>query len=156
MEQMFVTNRFVVEESVRRNPHFEVRRSVPRRLQLGADLVTRLNNALAEGGRQSVGTVAAGLNITATTVWRRERELASRLARMHAEYAGKETQAQKDEYRAKVIAFLTACAARGITPGRREVDRECGGAGRFSTEWKRLIIRDATREITMLPRRVDE
>lgn len=156
MEQIFATSKFEVKESVGRTPHFEVHRSVPRRLQLGADLVMRLNNALAEGGKQSVGAVAVGLNITATTVWRRERELAARLSLMHAEYMGKETQAEKEKYRAKVIAFITACAVRGITPGRRQVDRECGGVGRFSTEWKRLIIKDATRQISMSPQRIDE
>ncbi|MGT2473700.1 hypothetical protein [Paraburkholderia terrae] len=156
MEQIFVTNKFEVEECARRKPHFEVQRSVPRRLQMGADLVLRLNSALGEGGKLSVGAVAAGLNITATTVWRRERELASRLAQMHAEYSRKETQAQKEQYRAKVIAFIAVCAARGITPGRRQVDRECGGVGRFSSDWKRLIIKDATRQITMLPQRIDE
>jgi len=155
MEQIFVTNKFEVEGSVGRKPQFEVLRAVPRQRQLGADLVMRLNNALAEGGKQSVGAVAAGLNITATTVWRRERELASRLAQMHAEFVANETQAQKEEYRAKVRTYITACAARGITPGRRQVDMECGGVGRFSTDWKRLIIKDAMRQVSLLPQRID-
>jgi len=155
MEQIFASNRFDVKASAGREPHFEVKRSVPRRLQLGADLVMRLNNALADGGKQSVGAVAAALNITGTTVWRRERELASRLAQMHAEYAGKETRAQKEKYRTEVIAFITACAARGITPGRRQVDKECGGVGRFSSDWKRAVIKDAMRQVAMLPKRTE-
>ena len=150
MEQMFVTNRFEVMGSLGQQLHFEVQRSVPRQFQLGADLVAQLNRALAEGGKQSVGAVAVGLNLTATTVWRRERELASRLALMHAEYAREETRVQKESYQARVIAFVTACAARGITPGRRQIDMECGGTGRFSTDWKRSIIRDAMRQVTVL------
>jgi len=146
MEQIFVSNRFDEKKNVGRKLHFEVQRSVPHRLRLGADLVVRLNRALAEGGKQSVGAVAAGLNITARTVWRHERELATRLARMHAEFIGRETQAQQEEYKAKAIAFITACAARRITPCRRQVDMECGGDGRFSTQWKRLIIREAIAE----------
>ncbi|MEX4002033.1 hypothetical protein AB4Y38_24390 [Paraburkholderia sp. EG285A] len=146
MEQIFISNRFDEKTSMGRNLHFEVRRSVPHRLRLGADLVVRLDNALAEGGKQSVGAVAAGLNITAKTVWRHERELSSRLARMHEEFMGRETQAQKEEYKAKAVVFIVACAARGLTPSRRQVDLECGGDGRFSTQWKRLIIREAIAE----------
>lgn len=156
MKQIFVTNKFNVEGSTRRKPHFEVQPSVPRRLQLSADLVMRLNNALADGGKQSVGAVAAGLNISATTVWRRERELASRLAQMHAEYVGGETQAQKEEYEAKVLAFITACAARGVAPGRRMVDIECGGVGRFSTNWKRSVIKAALQQVTGPAQRAEE
>ena len=146
MAQIFVTNRFDEKTSVGRKLHVEVQRSAPHRPRMGADLVVRLNDALAEGGKQSVGAVAAGLNITARTVWRHERELASRLAQMNAEFIGRGTQAQKEEYRAKAVAFITACAVRGITPCRREVDLECGGDGRFTTQWKRLIIRDAIAE----------
>jgi hypothetical protein len=156
MEQIFVTNKFDLEGSTRRKLSFEVQRSVSRRLQSRADLVMRLNNALADGGTQSVGAVAASLNITAITVWRRERELASRLAQMHAEFMGEEARAEKAKYQAKVMAFITACAARGITPGRRQVDMECGGFGRFSTDWKRSIIKDAVRQIAMLPQAIDE
>ncbi|WP_090809627.1 PqqD family protein [Paraburkholderia tuberum] len=156
MAQMFVSNRFEVAGSVERKPDFEVQRSVPRRLQLAAELVRRLNDALAEGGHQSVGAVAAGLNVTAATVWRRERELATRLAQMHAEYASKETQAQKEIYQADVIAFIAECAARGIAPGRRQVDKECGGIGRFSTDWKRSIIKDAMSQVATLPPRSGE
>ncbi|MEM5339696.1 hypothetical protein [Paraburkholderia azotifigens] len=156
MEQIFVTNKFEVERGVRRTPQFEVLRSVPRRVQLSSDLVVRLSSALADGGRQSVGAVAAGLNITATTVWRRERELASRLAQMHANFVATETRARKEEYQAKVMAFVTACAARGFTPGRRQVDKECGGVGQFSTEWKGLIIKEALRQVCLLPQRIDD
>lgn len=156
MQQIFVTNKFDMEGCARQKPHFEVHRSVPRRLQLRADLVMRLNNALADGGKQSVGAVAAGLNISATTVWRRERELASRLAQMHAEFVGKETQDQKGKYEAKVIAFIAGCAAHGITPGRRMIDIECGGVGRFSSNWKRLVIKAAFQQVAMLAQRADE
>ncbi len=150
MEQIFVTNKFEADGSERRMPQFEVVRSVPRRLQLGSDLVMRLNSALAEGGKQSVSAVAAGLNVTATTVWRRERALASRLAQMHAEFVAMETQARKEEYRAKVIVFISTCAARGITPGRRQVDKECGGVGQFSTEWKGLVIKEALQKVSLV------
>lgn len=147
MEQIFVTNRFNFDETAPRERQFEVKRSVPRRIQTGADLAMKLNNAIADGGKQSVGAIAAGLNITATSVWRRERELASRLAQMHAVFVSKETQGQKEQYRAKVFAFVTACAAQGVKPGRRLVDAECGGVGRFASDWKRSIIKDAMEQV---------
>ncbi|MFM0439467.1 hypothetical protein PQQ84_23625 [Paraburkholderia strydomiana] len=155
MEQIFTTNKFDIEGVERRTSQFDVLRSVPRRLQMGVDLATRLNNALADGGKQSVSKVAAGLNITATTVWRRERALASRLAQMHAEFVAKETEARKEEYQAKVIAFVKACAARGKTPSRRQVDKECGGAGQFSTEWKGMVIKQAVGQVSLLHPRIE-
>jgi hypothetical protein len=147
MEQIFVTNKFNFDGTAPRERQFEVKRSVPRRVQTGADLAMRLNNAIADGGKQSVGAVAAGLNITATSVWRRERELASRLAQMHAVFVSKETQAQKEQYQTKVIAFIAACAAQGIKPGRRWVDAECGGVGRFASDWKRSVIKEAMEQV---------
>ncbi|MDR3095788.1 MAG: hypothetical protein LBV73_01790 [Paraburkholderia sp.] len=150
MEQIFVTNKFDAEGSARKKPHFEIYRSGLRRRQLASDLVMRLNDALADEGKLSVGAVAEGLNITATTVWRRERELASRLARMHAEFMGREAQAQKEKYQAKVNAFMTACATRGITPTRTQVDVECGGDGRISSYWKREIIKAAMARVLLL------
>ncbi|MFM0523905.1 hypothetical protein PQR11_02825 [Paraburkholderia strydomiana] len=151
MEQIFISNRFKIGVVERHTSQFDVLRSVPRRLQLGFDLVTRLNNALADGGKQSVSAVADGLKITATTVWRRERALASLLAQMHAEFMAQKTQARKEEYQTKVIAFITACAARGVTPSRNEVDKECGGVGQFSTDWKRMTIKNAIQQISSLP-----
>ncbi|MEX3953916.1 TniQ family protein [Paraburkholderia sp. EG287B] len=155
MEQIFVTNKFGAEESARKKPHFEVHRAGARRLQLGPELATRLDDALADGGRLSVGAVAEGLNITATTVWRRERELASRLAQMHAEFMAREAQAQREKYQAKVIAFIMACATRGITPTRTQIDMECEGDGSLSLFRKQLIIKAAIAQVAMLAQSMD-
>lgn len=149
MEQIFLTNKFNFHGTAPRERQFEVKRSVSRRIQAGADLITKLSNAIADGGKRSVGAIAAELNITATSVWRRERELASRLAQMHAVYASKETQIQKEEYQAKVLAFITVCADQDIRPGRRWVDAECGGVGRFATDWKRSVIKDAMAKVAL-------
>ncbi|WP_429573442.1 hypothetical protein [Paraburkholderia sp. UCT70] len=156
MAQIFVTNKFEVDGRIASTPQFDIQRSVPRRLQLHADLLIQLNDALAAGGMQSVGAVAASLNISATTVWRRERELASRLARMHAEFVSKQTQAQKETYQVKIATYIRECAARGVIPGRRRIDIECGGVGQFSSEWKRSVIKEAIRQVAVAPQRIDE
>ncbi|WP_434666255.1 TniQ family protein [Paraburkholderia sp. A3BS-1L] len=153
MEQIFVTNKFDVGAGVRKEPHFEVKQTVSRRLQLGVDLVTRLNDALAEGGELSVAAVAEGLSITATTAWRRERELASRLAQMHAEYMRMEALAMREKYQTKVFAFVAACTARGITPTILQVDMECGTEGSVSSYRKREIIKAAIARAAMLAQR---
>ncbi|WP_321931905.1 hypothetical protein [Paraburkholderia guartelaensis] len=153
MEQIFVTNKFDVQGRGRKEPHFEVRPFVSRRLQMGVDLVTRLNDALADGGKLSVAAVAEGLSITATTAWRRERELASRLAQMHAEYMCMEAQALREKYQAKVIAFVAACAARGITPTILQVDLECGTEGSVSGYRKREVIKAAIARVAMMAQR---
>ncbi|MFM0553579.1 TniQ family protein [Paraburkholderia sediminicola] len=147
MEQMFLTNDFDGESPVKKEYEYEIRRSVPQRVQMSRDLVERLGEALEGDGSKSIQHIADSLHITATTVWRRERELATRLARQHAAYAVKERQRQKDQYRSNVVAFLIACRDQGVSPGRRRIDEECGGAGRFASDWKRSVIRQARAEV---------
>lgn len=147
MRQIFLTNSFEGDSLATRECEFELRRSVPRRVQMSRDLVDRLTKAIAGNGGTSIKDIAHDLNISATTVWRRERELASRLARHHAEYVAKETQCQKDQYRRDVVAFLTTCRADRICLGRRRIDEECGGVGRFGSDWKRSVIKEARAEV---------
>ncbi|WP_322005602.1 hypothetical protein [Paraburkholderia tropica] len=149
MDQFFISNTFDIAGRAMEGSNFDIQRSGMRRLRLGTDLVMRLNEALANGGKQSVSGVAATLNITATTVWRRERELALRLAKLHAEFVSKEKHEEKEKYREEVVAFIAACLARGVRPNRSSIDIECGGDGRLSTYWKRSILKAAMLQATM-------
>ena len=76
-------------------------------------------------------------------------ELASRLAQMHAVYMRVEAQALREKYQAKVIAFITACAARGITPTQMQIDMECRTEGSVSSYRKREVIKAAIARVTM-------
>lgn len=142
-KQIFQTNDFSDVARVRDGCEFEIRRSVPKRVQMSNALVKKLTEALAGDGSTSVMDIADSLNITSTTVWRRERELASRLALFHAGYAAQKMQRLKDQYQCEVIAFVKACQAQRISPGRRLIDESCGGIGRFSREWKWSVIKQA-------------
>jgi hypothetical protein len=150
MEQIFISNKFETDKMSGRRLDFEVEQRASSRSQLAIDLVRRLNSALADGGRMSVAAIADSLNITATTVWRRERQLASRLALMHAEFTSTQAQAQKEEYRAKVFAFVAECASRGVTPTRMEVDVKCGGDGQISSYWKRDVLKTGLAQHALL------
>lgn len=147
MRQLLVTNQFEPDASRFKRRAFETRCLVPRRNELKKELFSALTAALSGDGSVSVAAIAASLNIAAITVWRRERDLASRLALRHAEYVAKQTQQEKDRYRERVVAFVKTCAGQGVTPSRREVDRQCDGVGRFSNDWKRSVIRLAMAEV---------
>jgi hypothetical protein len=151
MRQLIVTNQFEPDASRFKRRGFETRRLVPRRNELKKELFSALTEALSGDGSVSVAAIAASFNIAAITVWRRERDLASRLSLRHAEYVAKQTQQEKEQYRERVVAFLKTCAGQGMVPSRREVDKQCDGVGRFSSDWKRTLIRLAMTEVFETP-----